>query len=128
MRHLIAHAFVACLHALLRFTLPASGRRRRGDEGPPTWACEPLGEWQGAGEPPPITLTHRSPYAAESSAQDVVEGEPNPVRWYVVIAESAAWLDQVKAQRRNALLLALDGIDVGPDVIHGVRLPMAAAG
>ncbi len=30
-------------------------------------------------------------------------------------------------ERRVALLLALDGIDIGPDVIHGVRVGAGAA-
>ncbi|SFC55712.1 hypothetical protein [Streptomyces aidingensis] len=147
MRHSIAHAFAACIRALLSLILPASGQRRRADEEPPTptrepldeptltlAAPEPLDEPENADEPPRSPFTHRSPYAAENAAETVFEDETNPVRWYVVIAQSAAWLERVKAERRaqeerrSVLLLALDGIDTGPDVIHGVRVPMAAAG
>jgi hypothetical protein len=31
----------------------------------------------------------------------------------------------LQRERRRALLLALDGVDVGPDVIHGVRVGAA---
>ncbi|PJE97416.1 hypothetical protein CUT44_12065 [Streptomyces carminius] len=45
--------------------------------------------------------------------------DPTPlVRPYVVAHE--------QGERRRALALALDGIDVGPPVIHGVRVGAAA--
>ncbi|WP_226599013.1 hypothetical protein [Streptomyces violascens] len=34
--------------------------------------------------------------------------------------------EALQRQRRAILSLALDGIDVGPDVIHGRRLPAPA--
>ncbi|MBW1596354.1 hypothetical protein [Streptomyces sp. JJ38] len=128
MRHLVERAFAACLRALLSRVLPASGRRRRAHGEPHIPAREPLGRWRNAEEPLRPRFTHRSPYAAESAAPAVVEDGTRLVRWYVVIAESAAWLDQVRAERRNALLPALEGVDVGPDVMHGVRAPVTTAG
>jgi hypothetical protein len=59
-----------------------------------------------AATPPPPT----SPPAAEPHPES-----DSPVRPYVLAHERA----RRQAERRHALLLALDGVDVGPLVIHG---------
>jgi len=57
---------------------------------------------------------HRSPYGG----LERLEGERHAlVRPYLVAFE--------QEQRRTALELALDGVDAGPDVIHGVRVGVA---
>ncbi|MBW1602284.1 hypothetical protein JJV70_09205 [Streptomyces sp. JJ66] len=141
----MARAFVACICALLSLLLPAHGRHRRSEGNPPTPVRAPHAEPTPAPvapglpvqprhveEPPRGSVPHSVAFSSAAADDEVRVDEGDPVRWYVVLAQSAAWLEQVKAerrlqrQRRVTLLLALDGIDTGPDVIHGVRVPMAS--
>lgn len=60
-----------------------------------------------------------SPYARGRALREkVVDGDAVPlVRPYLVAYE--------QEERRTALALALDGVDVGPWIIHGVRVGTA---
>jgi hypothetical protein len=64
----------------------------------------------------------RSPYAAYNANPMPLRGEDTPlVRPYFAAFEEER--ERVRAERRRAAVLATLGIDVGPDVIHGIRLP-----
>ncbi|MBA2944904.1 hypothetical protein [Streptomyces himalayensis] len=62
----------------------------------------------------------RSPYGIDEPLNG---HETALVRPYLVAHEEREQL----RERRLALLLALDGFDVGPDVIHGVRVGVGVA-
>jgi hypothetical protein len=63
----------------------------------------------------------RSPYAAYNATPKPLRGEDVPlIRPYLVAYEG---LQSVRAERRAAAELATLGIDIGPYVIHGRRLP-----
>ncbi|MDG9713020.1 hypothetical protein [Streptomyces sp. DH10] len=65
----------------------------------------------------------RSPYAAYNAAPEPLRGEDvRLIRPYFLAHERAEYA-RVTHERRRAAGLATLGIDVGPDVIHGVRLP-----
>ncbi|MET8688260.1 hypothetical protein ABZV77_29035 [Streptomyces sp. NPDC004732] len=62
----------------------------------------------------------RSPYAREAAEGRTVDVSEVPLtRPYYRTAE----LRLLQAERRLALALALEGVDCGPGVIHGVALP-----
>ena len=82
------------LRAILAALLPPTGKRRET-------------------VPPSVTARPQQPHPASRVAPPLmIDGEAiDIVRPYVVCAE-----------RRRALELALDGIDVGPEIIHGWRV------
>jgi hypothetical protein len=138
MRQSIAHTLTAFIHALFSVVLPARGRHRRGDEQPfhlrydhpdeptPNHCAEPVDKRKNP-EPSALnwTLTHRSPYAAESVEHTVFEDESDPVRWYVVLAQSAAWLSEMKAERQAQRVRRIQALEAGDgiEVVGGVPLP-----
>lgn len=116
MRNSIVRAYWACLRTLLNLCLPGKGRHR-----PVVKALNaPEGRIQVPVSPAPLT-TPRSPYGAPEPLQ----GEDvRLVRPYVTAHERRQQVHvQITRERRIALLLATHGLDVGPTVIHGVRLP-----
>ncbi|NBE57042.1 hypothetical protein GUY60_37660, partial [Streptomyces sp. YC537] len=71
---------------------------------------------------------HRSPYAADAATDDTLYVDPpiwNTLRPYVfphARAKPVPPEQRAQAHRRWALEMALRGLDVGPEVIHGVRV------
>ncbi|MFE1959216.1 hypothetical protein [Streptomyces sp. NPDC059479] len=124
MRDLIARAFAACLRSILAVLLPAEGRHRTA---PAKAAEQPSGA-------PVATPWPRSPYAEYNADPTPLTGEDTPlVRPFVIAYEKAFEAQRARVaeqeaqrQRRLAVAAALDGFDVGPDVIHGVRVPMSS--
>ncbi|MEV7402877.1 hypothetical protein AB0N93_21100 [Streptomyces sp. NPDC091267] len=119
MRNSIARAILACLRMFLLAVLPAKGKHRKS----PT---EPVA----AAETDTLTLRvvpsplpPRSPYAAYNANPEPLRGEDVPLIRPYLVAYEAVQYERIRAQRRRAAELATLGIDVGPDVIHGVRLP-----
>lgn len=117
-RNSIARAVLACLRVFLAAVLPAKGTRRK-------TLSEPV---NAPVSPAETTMTlralklPRSPYAAYNADPKPLRGEDTPlVRPYFAAFEDER--ERVRAERRRAAELATYGIDVGPDVIHGIRLP-----
>ncbi|MCX4666767.1 hypothetical protein OG453_08795 [Streptomyces sp. NBC_01381] len=109
------------LSRLLARLLPGTGVRRRARVTRP----EPQPPKPGKPNPRPSPRNlPRSPYARE-----VTEGQPIDVsgtpltRPYYRAAEHRL----LQAERRLALALALEGVDYGPAVIHGIALPVSLA-
>ena len=113
MADLIARA-LACLCALL---FPTCGKHRA-----------PI-----APEPAPAPTVrprrplppHKSPYAREAAERRPFTDTISPVRPYVLAEPRRRPEDperRAQAERRWALEMAVRGIDVGPNVIHGVHL------
>ncbi|MFD8969261.1 hypothetical protein ACFV0C_30475 [Streptomyces sp. NPDC059568] len=127
MRNSIARAIVACLRTILAVLLPAEGKHRTA----PVKAAEQPSAAPVAA-PWPVTLP-RSPYAEYNADPVPLVGEEPPlVRPLVAAYEKALEAQRARVaeqeaqrQRRLAVAAALDGFDIGPDVIHGVRLPLA---
>ncbi|MEV7678826.1 hypothetical protein AB0O64_09770 [Streptomyces sp. NPDC088341] len=124
MRNCIVRAFLACLRSILAVFLPAEGKHRTA---PAKTAEQPS-------VAPVAAPLPRSPYAEYNADPTPLTGEDIPlVRPFV----EHLWEQALKAQevrqaeqeaqrlRRLAIAAALDGFDIGPDVIHGVRLPLA---
>lgn len=114
MTDLIAH-----LARLLALLFPARGKHRAALVPAPepapvsrAWSCASLPE-------------HKSPYAREVAEKRPFVDVLNPVRPYVA-ALPRRHPDhperRAQAERRWALEMALRGIDVGPDMIHGVHV------
>ncbi|QEU93933.1 hypothetical protein CP970_26200 [Streptomyces kanamyceticus] len=103
------------LRRLLARFLPGTGTRRARvaeAEEPP-----PRGPRSGPRAP---TRLPRSPYAREAAENRPVDVSGSPLaRPYCRAAERRL----LQAERRLALVLALEGVDYGPDVIRGVTLP-----
>ncbi|MFH8490452.1 hypothetical protein [Streptomyces longisporoflavus] len=102
------------LRRLLARLLPGTGTRR-------SWATAeaPPPEPPPRPEPPARPLP-RSPYAREAAEDRPVDVSGVPLaRPYYRAAERCL----LQAERRLALALALEGVDYGPAVIHGVALP-----
>lgn len=134
-RHSIAHAILACLRNLLSYLLPATGKHRvQHPESVPASAVS-------AGDPETMTLRRvaanphmapwgsrslRSPYSAANAAKIPLRGEDLPAvpGYYRAWEREREEYRRVTAERRRAAALATLGVDVGPDVIHGVRLPV----
>ena len=91
---------------------PGSGRHR---------ACSPHPASVPTARPSLLVTTLAVPLPTSRRwwrADEPPDGDASPlVRPYVVAYE--------QYERRRALALALDGIDVGPSVIHGVRVGAA---
>ncbi|GGU49290.1 hypothetical protein GCM10010289_82350 [Streptomyces violascens] len=119
MRNSIARAFVACLRLILTVLLPAEGKHRTTTVEPVAAPVEPVAA-------PPLP---RSPYATANASGALLRGEDvELIRPYMIAFERQRRerTEALQRQRRAILSLALDGIDVGPDVIHGRRLPAPA--
>ncbi|MEU7583348.1 hypothetical protein AB0B50_37890 [Streptomyces sp. NPDC041068] len=103
------------LRRLLARLLPGTGTRRAHvaeEEAPPP--CRP--------RPGPRARARlpRSPYAREVAEDHPIDVSGVPLtRPYYRAAERRL----LQAERRLALALALEGVDYGPAVIHGVALP-----
>ncbi len=113
---------------LLSLLIPATGRRRRSDlprhasRSPRTLSGLRLLICRTA--PPGLHPTRPAHHRARTAAPTLLD-DPSPlVRPYLLAHEQ----QHQQQERRAALLLALDGIDVGPWVIHGHRVgtPMSA--
>lgn len=127
----MAQAIAWIFEALLRLVLPPSGRHRAADG-------RPAVQHRHA----PTMRTARVPDASAQpmTAEDVnastgpfrlSSGPPDGhdtamVRPYLVAHEQQHRLERVerrlRRQRRRTLWLAVHGVDVGPRVIHGVRV------
>ncbi|MFD8610540.1 hypothetical protein [Streptomyces sp. NPDC059631] len=116
MADLIARA-LACLCSLL---LPARGQHRATPAPTPEQASPAP-----AARPRRLLPEHKSPYAREAAERRPFVDTISPVRPYV-LAKPCKRPDDPKrraqAERRWALEMAERGIDVGPDVIHGVHV------
>lgn len=113
MTELIAH-----LLRILMLLFPARGKHRS------TPASRPA--HPPASRPRRSLPEHRSPYARESAERRTFVDTLNPVRPYVTAGPRLREDDpkrRAQAERRWALDMALRGIDVGPTVIHGRRVP-----
>ncbi|MEU0806374.1 hypothetical protein [Streptomyces sp. NPDC005970] len=104
----MANAIAWILKTLLRLLLPPSGRHRAAPhQHTPTMPC-----------PARVSAPPAWPMAAEFRHGPVM------ARPYVVSHEQ--WLERaerrMRRRRRRTLWLAVHGIDVGPRVIHGVRV------
>lgn len=99
------------LARFLARVLPPTGRRRKRRHRHHDAAPAEVPEQPPRRHPLPV---HRSPYAAEH-ARTTLDGPL--ARPYLLAYER----DNRQAIRRLALELALDGVDIGPTVIHGVR-------
>ncbi|MES4908094.1 MULTISPECIES: hypothetical protein [unclassified Streptomyces] len=106
----MAHAIAWILEALLRLLLPPSGRHR-------------------AAPHPHMPTMPRPAHVPHLPAQPSLPGLPDDhaadmVRPYVVAHEQreARAARRLRRQRRRTLWLAVHGIDIGPRVIHGVRV------
>ncbi|MFF1694493.1 hypothetical protein ACFVXC_12800 [Streptomyces sp. NPDC058257] len=105
------------LRRLLARLLPGTGTRRAraATEEPPT-RRPPSPESRVRPRPRP-----RSPYAREAAEDRPVDVSGIPLaRPYYRAAERRL----LQAERRLALALALEGVDYGPTVVHGVALPV----
>lgn len=122
MRHSIARALVACLTALLTYFMPADGLHRRAGGQPNLPTPDPVpGNERHTNEFATVQL-QSPPERQDESDEDggaartfiakyatmppavpldlAIEEDPSTlVRWYVVLAESAAWLEAWKAER-----------------------------
>ncbi|MGY0061430.1 hypothetical protein ACWY4P_33650 [Streptomyces sp. LZ34] len=106
----MAHAIAWIFEGLLRLLLPPSGRHRAAShQHTPTM-------------PRPARLPH-------VPAQPTLSGPPDGysstmIRPYLVTHEQreARAARRLRRQRRRTLWLAVHGIDIGPRVIHGVRV------
>ncbi|MFG2501336.1 hypothetical protein ACGFSB_24385 [Streptomyces sp. NPDC048441] len=107
---------VGLLARLLIRLLPGTGARRArlaAEEPPPRSTPTPPSP-----APRPRTLP-RSPYAREVTEARPVDVSGIPLtRPYYHAAEHRL----LQAERRLALALALEGVDYGPAVVHGVAL------
>lgn len=107
------------LRRFLNRLLPGTGARRAaaatGAPPPPSSAAHP--------RPRPahgMPRRPRSPYAKEAAEGRPVDVTGVPLtRPYYRAAEHRL----LQAERRLALALALEGVDYGPAVVHGVPLP-----
>ncbi|MBA4864415.1 hypothetical protein H1V43_24280 [Streptomyces sp. PSKA54] len=72
---------------------------------------------------PTSLRSRRRPYGPYEPEEPLNGHETALVRPYLVAHEER----ERQRERRLALLLALDGVDVGPDVIHGVRVGVGVA-
>jgi hypothetical protein len=116
-RNSIARAILACLRMFLAVVLPPKGTRRKSPTKPVAAADADTLTLRVV--PPP--LPPRSPYASYNANPAPLRGEDVPlIRPYLVAFEG---LQRVRAERRAAAELATLGIDIGPYVIHGHRLP-----
>jgi hypothetical protein len=110
----IIHAFLEWVTAWL---WPATGRRRAGRpvvSAVPPRACVQRAAAPRAAAPRAALPARRSLYGLEGP----LEGERVAlVRPYLV-----HWEQRQQRERRRALELALDGVDAGPEWIHGVRV------
>jgi hypothetical protein len=110
----IIHAFLEWVSALLT---PRPRGRHRAER---TLAAPPLFT---PPAPPAQPTSPRSPYGGYGRDEPLNGNETSLVRPYLVAHEER----ERQRERRLVLLLALDGVDVGPEVIHGVRLGAAVA-
>ncbi|MFE6164557.1 hypothetical protein ACFQ7F_37230 [Streptomyces sp. NPDC056486] len=110
------------LRRLLARLLPGTGTRRAyaATEKPPT-PRPPNPEPRVQPQPQPRPrLRPRSPYAREVAEDRPIDVSGIPLaRPYYRAAERCL----LQTERRLALALALEGVDYGPAVIHGVALP-----
>ncbi|WP_406476575.1 hypothetical protein [Streptomyces sp. NBC_01615] len=111
---------VLLLSRLLALLLPGTGRRRRGvrDLGPTE-----VSPWPRRPRPDPgaaLALPRlRSPYAREAATDHRVDVTAAPLtRPYYRAAEK----QRLQEERRLALVLALEGVDFGLAIIHGVTV------
>ncbi|WP_065960028.1 hypothetical protein [Streptomyces sparsogenes] len=113
----MAHVIAWILEALLRLLLPPSGRHRAADSA----AATPLPHLP---TPPRLAPTPHAPARPMAAAGLPDHGHGVAmVRPYVVAHERAERrLRRLRRQRRRTLWLAVHGIDIGPRVIHGVRV------
>ncbi|WP_306334378.1 hypothetical protein [Streptomyces sp. KL118A] len=105
------------LRRILARLLPGTGVRRAvattGAEAPPDPVTRPRPETDDPRLP-------RSPYAREAAEGRTIDVSEVPLaRPYYRAAE----LRLLQAERRLALALALEGVDYGPAVIHGLPVP-----
>jgi hypothetical protein len=130
----MAKAIAWIFEALLRLLLPPSGRHRAADAGN---GC-PAGWHQHAPtmRPARVPDTPARPMAAERVNAPTVQFRPasgpqdghgaDMVRPYVVAHEQQHRLERaerrLRRQRRRALWLAVHRVDVGPRLIHGVKV------
>lgn len=115
MRHSIARAILACLRMFLIAVLPAKGKHRSPEPvaAPVSPPATPV--------TPPLPPLRRSPYAEYNANPEPLRGEDVPlIRPYLVAFEGR---HSIYAERRATAELASYGIDFGPYVIHGRRLP-----
>ncbi|PJE95553.1 hypothetical protein CUT44_22560 [Streptomyces carminius] len=108
------------LTALLLRLFPPSGRHRRTTELEPCVRCKKPGHYGAVHWHlcPPCRrpdLQRRTLLRTNRAVLAVPGGHAPPPRPYL-------HPHQVQEQRRRALELALDGIDVGPEIIHGMRV------
>nr|WP_063792751.1 hypothetical protein [Streptomyces aurantiacus] len=109
----MSHRVARLFEPLLRLLFPGTGRRRRPVTAPvgacacPPCSCPPCT----CGEGPTSTRAGSRPLRGEDHAM---------VRPYLVAHER----EEARRQRgrRRALWLAVHGIDIGPQVIHGVEV------
>lgn len=128
MRNCIAHALGACLRLFLAVVLPATGRHRRDPATPVPAPAAPA--TPAAGPAPTGPPYPRSPYASYNADPTPLTGEEvRLIRPYFLAHERAVQAlveleeyERVTSERRLAAALATLGVDLGPDVIHGVRV------
>jgi hypothetical protein len=124
----MAHGVAWVFEALLRLVLPPSGRHRAAD-GRPAVQHHHAPTMRTARVPD----TPARPMAAERVNVSTVQfrpaaGSPDGhgaamVRPYVVAHERLERAERrLRRQRRRALWLAVHGVDVGPRLIHGVKV------
>jgi hypothetical protein len=127
---IIAHA----LAWLLSLLFPGSGQHRvetrderQGDELPDNRRQddqeEPADEHQDDQAEPRIPLFERPGREHPEARMFKHQDDPTLIRAYYLPRISDE--EQQQIERRQALLLALDGIDVGPEIIHGVHVGAA---
>jgi hypothetical protein len=122
----IRHALERALALILALLLPATGRRRRrGRPGHAHAAPRTLSGLRlfihGAAVPAlsdALAQRAKSRTAMRSDDSAPLDDTGPLIRPYLLAHEQ----QQQQAERRAALVLALDGIDIGPWVIHGHRI------
>ncbi|MFH8571816.1 hypothetical protein [Streptomyces sp. NPDC017993] len=118
---------IARLVRLLAHLLPAYGKHRAAAAPEPS----PAPALRRPRAPLP---RHKSPYARDAVEDRPLMDTSSPVRPYL-LSRHRRWRESqdsperaAQAERRWMLDMALRGIDVGPVVIHGVRLRGAGTG
>ncbi len=116
----------AYLRRLLACLLPAYGKHRA--------AAAPKASPAPAHRRPHPLPRHKSPYARDAAQAALSWTRPAPYA-PTCSAVTGVWREgedsperQAQAERRWVLDMALRGMDVGPVVIHGVRLPAPGTG
>ncbi|MFD8385234.1 hypothetical protein ACFV2X_43080 [Streptomyces sp. NPDC059679] len=132
------HAIAWIFEKLLRLLLPSTGRHRAADaaDGRPAVRHQDAPTIRPVGVPDAPTVAVSAAHVDSSTIQFRAISGPSDghgaamVRPYLVAHERQRGQQQrqeragrrLRRQRRRALWLAMHGVDVGPRLIHGVRV------